>query len=280
MHFSPEAMLLGDKNVNAFDMANNLRHNPSRLNSGAPSVGQMKLQYMKAIKSGCTEIFCPAMSSLLTAICRNCTQAAALFPDAKITILDTGYLCCNSLHAREALRCAEAGMTIAEMMPRIQRVDENCYGFFVYSSATVVKLAKWGRVPSLGDGSGVKDGQFFTMGMRPGKMPAGKRGLGDKAKNFMGLINAVAADPTAKSDESTVMKLIDEELKAIADFLKPGQKLRDVFVGTPIRADMAVKLGEKIEKLLPVEGGITIADSLCISMLCQYGEYFIMYWID
>jgi hypothetical protein len=43
---------------------------------------------------------------------------------------------------------------------------------------------------------------------------------------------------------------------------------------------MAVKLGEKIEKVLPVEGGITIAESLATSMLCQYGEYTMMDWID
>ena len=37
------------------------------------------------------------------------------------------------------------------------------------------------------------------------------------------------------------------------------QKLMDVFIGTPIRHDLSVKLGEVIKQELPVEGEISIA---------------------
>jgi len=168
-----EPMLLGDKNVNVCDVANNLRHHPSKFNTAAPSPAQMRLQFLQALKSGCDEILSIDLSSLMSAAHRNICSAREQLPEedqAKITCYDSGYMAVNSCIAREALRCAEQGMTIAEMMPRLKHVDDNCYGFFVYSSTTVVRLAKWGRVPSLGDGSDVEDGQYFTMGMRPGTL--------------------------------------------------------------------------------------------------------------
>ena len=186
-------------------------------------------------------------------------------------------MCANSCHAREALRCAAAGMTVKEIMPRLKKVDANVYGLFVYSSTTVVRLAKWGRVPALGDGSDVQPGQYFTMGMRPGSSE-GERSLPYKAKNFLALLNQAPADPG--NDEGVIMKLLDREIAIIKDNLTPGQKLRDVFVGTPIRADMSVKLGEKLKSELPIEGEVTIIESLVTAMLCQYGEFMIFYWIE
>ena len=62
--------------------------------------------------------------------------------------------------------------------------------------------------------------------------------------------------------------------------MKPGQRIRDLFIGTPIRQDLAIELGKQIKAAVDVEGEVTVLDSLVIPMLCKYGELMIMYWID
>jgi hypothetical protein len=31
---------------------------------------------------------------------------------------------------------------------------------------------------------------------------------------------------------------------------------------------------------LPIEGQITVVDSLCVPMLCSYGEVLVNYWVE
>ena len=54
----------------------------------------------------------------------------------------------------------------------------------------------------------------------------------------------------------------------------------DVCVGTPIRQDVSIEIGKQIKAALPVEGEVTVVDTLVIPALCQYGEMLVTYWIE
>ena len=211
-------------------------------------------------------------------------------------------------------------MDMAQIMERIKYVEDRVFCFIIMNSDTKKMMASWGRVFK---SPGVKlapedvpDNQVCTVGARPAEalgfaqFPIGSRmhpkfGPALKAMNMFSPLAEVPAGPDALSNMLMV------ELDAIKAFLKPGQKLRDVCIGTSIRQDRAVALGKQIEASgIPVEGcviylphlppsyrlrsqclcflkcvsgagrPITIMDTLIVASLIQYGEYMVMYWID
>ena len=48
--------------------------------------------------------------------------------------------------AREALRCAEKGMSMNEILPRVKHVEGRAYSFTIVSLDTKKSFAKWGRI--------------------------------------------------------------------------------------------------------------------------------------
>ena len=43
---------------------------------------------------------------------------------------------------------------------------------------------------------------------------------------------------------------------------------------------ISVMVGEKLKKELPIEGDVGIIETLAVAMLCAYGEFCLLYWID
>ena len=321
-----ESRVLGDPRVNIFDVANANRHwlaehgEPKKLDTAAPTPEQVELQFRKALdkchNSQAEDILVLTISSMMSAMHRNVCTAAGQSADCeplpdggncslpeeartRIHVYDTGYLGQNDLMAREAMRCAEKGMSLEEIMVRVKHVENRLYSFFVITSATKKKLAAWGRVFANLKGAKLKpedvvDGEVCSHGIRPGPDGMAKGKIGEfvigaprllpagapapaqamKAMNTFAPLAAVPEGPDA------VASLVAVEIEAIKANLSPGQKLMDVCVGTPIRQDISIEIGKQIKAALPVEGEVTVVDTLVIPALCQYGEMLITYWIE
>ena len=152
--------ILGDKRVNIFDVANaNRRYlvengTPKKLDTAAPTPEQAELAFRQALDKVHNhptqkDILCINLSAMMSATDRNVREAVRKLPQEaqdRIHIYDSGYLGPNMLMAREAMRCAEKGMTLEEIMVRVQRVEQRLFSFFVVDSDGLKNLANWGRV--------------------------------------------------------------------------------------------------------------------------------------
>lgn len=188
----------------------------------------------------------------------------------------------------------------------MKHVESRLFAFFIISSATMKNLAKWGRVVKELGKPPVKlkeedvnayemenglDGSLtvYSLGSRPtagepqlgsfmvGGPPAETRPAGLRAVNSF----AQLGDKMGTTIKEAIDELLVAEIGKIKEVLKPGQKLRDVFIGTPIRQDTSIGIGKRMRDAgLPIEGDITVIDSLVIPALLQYDEFMVCYWID
>jgi hypothetical protein len=230
-------------------------------------------------------------------------------------VYDSGYLGPNALMAREAMRCAEKGMSMDEIMARVRHVEERLFSFFIISSASKKNLASWGRIikdPSTkpptkltADDVGAYEKEhgltepFYTLGNRPNEgqgfkafrpgrwgiggsrdHPAVPRSAGMKETQALKAMNTFSELAHQDGAPDTVKQLLATEIAEIQKVLKPGQKIMDLCIGTPIRHDISIQIGQQMKEALPVEGEITIVDSMAVPMLCQYGEFICLYWIE
>ena len=295
-------MQIGDRHINLSEYGNELRHRVHNgtfkpFSTAAPSTIQAELALRQALdrceNSAADHILHIGLSSMMSAEFRNVNDAITHLPQEaqeRITVHDSGYLGCDSLLTREALRCAEKGMDVDEIMARVKYVEDRVFNVFILSSATKKNLAQWGRVFK---GLGVKltpeevsDGEVCSMGNRPGPSfgpgmfaVGGSRlhpqmGQALKAMNMFAPLLSIPEGPTAIAD------CLMLEIEEIKKQLKAGQKLMDVFIGTPVRRDLVAELSEIIKRELPVEGEVNCFDTVCTLLLCRYGEYALFYWIE
>jgi fatty acid-binding protein DegV len=196
-----EPRILGDPRVNVFDVANAGRHykkangKPKQLATAAPTPEQVEPMFRKALdichNSDAEDILVLTISSMMSAMHRNVCAAAGKAPDGsdlpadkttctlpdearkRIHIVDTGYMGPNDIMAREAMRCAEKGMSLDEIMERIKYVENRLFNIFIITSQTKKGLAAWGRVFKNLKGEkltadDVADGKVYSHGTRPG----------------------------------------------------------------------------------------------------------------
>jgi fatty acid-binding protein DegV len=196
-----EPMILGDPRANSFDVANANRHflketgKPKVLSTAAPTPEQVEPMFRKALdichNSEAEDILCITFSSMMSAYHRNVCAAVGKAPDCsdlpddkmkctlpaearkRIHIYDSGYLGQNDIMSREAMRCAEKGMSLDEIMERVKYVENRIYSVFIFGAETKQALAAWGRVMKNLKGEKltadeVPSGKVYSMGTRPG----------------------------------------------------------------------------------------------------------------
>ena len=278
MHPDGTPLQLGEPN-DIISLANYKRHNPAKIGTAAPLPPQALIPMRKALMEHPDKhLLVIDLGSAYSAQHRNVTGAKKLLSEElqkRVTIIDSGYLGPNSLQALEALRCAEAGMEVDEIIKRIEYVGARLYHCFFLASPTVKALAKWGRVPALGDGSGVQDGQFFSMGCSLPEYTETPRTVKGKAMNFMGLLDQVDSSPTAQMD------LVKMRLQKIKDALKPNQEIRDFRVLYNLRADAAAEVVKMAKEILPLRDEPYVGEGTLASVfLISYKEIIFFYWID
>jgi len=105
---------------------------------------------------------------------------------------------------------------------------------------------------------------------------------GNKLTHALKAVNTFARLTDVPSTATAVEDIINLEVEHIKSILKPGQVVKDVCIGTPIRHDRSVELGKQIKEKLgsQCEGEVTIIDSLVIPALLAYGQFCVCYWID
>jgi len=329
-----EPRILGDKRVNIFDVANaNRRHVaekgvPKKLDTAAPTPEQAELAFRQALDKvhnhpTMNDILCINLSAMMSATDRNVREAVRKLPEeaqGRIHVYDSGYLGPNMLMAREAMRCAAAGMSLEEIMARVQRVEQRLFSFFVVDSDGLRNLAAWGRVvkqmgqpPVKLKADEVEGGKHFSLGTRPSLDPKATPALGvlgawpiggsrdhpkvprvpmkasgsrfeagNKLTHALKAVNTFARLADVPSTATAVEDIINLEVEHIKSILKPGQVVKDVCIGTPIRHDRSVELGKQIKEKLgsQCEGEVTTIDSLVIPALLAYGQFCVCYWID
>ena len=137
------------------------------------------------------------------------------------------------------------------------------------------QLAKTGRVPSLGDGSHIQDGQGFILGVHPPALYAVARPNQEwKAAMWMALI-----DQCDRGAEK-IGSMIDKAIADIKSGMTEGQTVRDLLVSTVGRPDVSHQIAAKIQGALPVVGSPTISDPSALwTAASSWGESHVVYWI-
>ena len=284
-------------------LCNRSRHHFEPLETGAPLPLQVKRKLEMSLRGNDKVLVCAIIAAAASATYRNVVAAIKMLPkslqsrihlyDRSKDNLSTGYLGNNSSMGLEALRVIESGnATVEKIMSRMKHVDDRLYSLSFVSSNTVNRLAKWrsklfwwlNMLPQLkdikkGTGTiedpfGVKDGYVFACGLYPNVVPPGKpRDPRTKMANFMRW--------SAHRKQSDIDKLKREELEKIKSTLKPGQVIRDFFISSTIRVDVANDFAKMVAETLPCkEPPIVLDPTLVTAALLGYEDLWAYYWID
>jgi DegV family protein with EDD domain len=113
--------------------------------TSAPSPGQFAEAYKTAFEAGYDDILCFTVSSEVSATYTAARNAAGLFPDKEITVIDTQNLAiCQGFIALAAAKALEKGVPKANALATAQDVGKRSSLFVALS--TVKYLAMSGRV--------------------------------------------------------------------------------------------------------------------------------------
>ena len=284
-----EPITVGD--VDAFDPLElflKLRKAPERVFTAAPTPINVRLALEAGLESK-EAILVLSLAGWASATLRNIKKAVADMTEEqqkRIKVVDTGYVGAEAyIMAREALRCAEKGMDMEETIKRVHHVESRSYHTLVCSSKSMKALAASGRVPSLGDGSSIVDGQGFICGVHPPAMYGERRpNPGDpgldkkqsmwKVATWTGVLDQ--CDPGAEAVDA----MVDNAIAKIKEGMTEGQTVRDVLVTTVGRPDLSHRLAKKIQTAIPVVGTPTVADpSVLFAAFNVWGESNITYWV-
>lgn len=119
--------------------------------TSAPSPGQFAEAYKAAFNAGYDDILCFTVSGEISATYAAALNAADLFPDKEITVVDTKSLSiCQGFMAVAAAKALKKGVSKENAIAAAQAVGQ--HSFFYASLATVKYLAMSGRVGYLAAG--------------------------------------------------------------------------------------------------------------------------------
>jgi DegV family protein with EDD domain len=119
--------------------------------TAAPSPGQFAEAFKAAFDKGAGEILCMNISSEMSATYASARQAAELFPDKRIEIMDTRSLAFGQGYmVLAAIEVAARGGSIEEALAAAEDIRERSYLFGAL--ATLRYIAMSGRVSSLAAG--------------------------------------------------------------------------------------------------------------------------------
>ena len=86
---------------------------------------------------------------------------------------------------------------------------------------------------------------------------------------------------SAHRKQSDIDKLKREELEKIKSTLKPGQVIRDFFISSTIRVDVANDFAKMVAETLPCkEPPVVLDPTLVTAALLGYEDLWAYYWID
>jgi DegV family protein with EDD domain len=116
--------------------------------TSAPSPGQFAEAYKKAFEAGYDDVLCFTVSSEVSATYSAALNAAELFPDRKITVIDTQNLTiCQGFMALAAAKALRDGCSVQDAIAAAKDVGERSSLFAAL--ATLKYLAMSGRVGHL-----------------------------------------------------------------------------------------------------------------------------------
>lgn len=116
--------------------------------TAAPSPGVFAEAYKAAFEKGADEIICLTVSAGLSATYQSAVSATELFPDARITVVDTESISLGQgFMVLEAARLAQAGASVDEILKAVEDVRDRTH---LYAALDTLKfMAMSGRVGNL-----------------------------------------------------------------------------------------------------------------------------------
>ena len=147
IHFGEE-ILKDCLEINAEQLIERVNRDGILPTTAAPSPGDFSEVYQQAFDKGADEIFCLTVSSGVSATYQAAVTAMELFPDKKITVLDTETISMGQgFMALKAAELARAGKNTEEIREAVIDVRERTHLFAALD--TLKFMAMSGRVGSL-----------------------------------------------------------------------------------------------------------------------------------
>ena len=278
-----EPLMCGDfVNDNPLPLFQKLRNAPERVFTAAPTPINVQMIVEQALAQY-PRVVVAMLAGWGSATYRNSVAAVKALSEEdqkRVTCVDTGYILNEEgLFQRVLLRQAAAGATVEEAIARAEFVCSRAYHQSFLSSGSVKVIAKTGRLPSLGDGSSIQDGQRFIMGNMPPDMYAVERPNPPasmwKVHTMLGMVDQCA--PGAEAQAEMEAKYIAKLKEATA-----GKKLRDLVVHSVGRPDVAHRYARLFKEELGVdEAEVTVCESNALgSATALWGDTSVFYWME
>ena len=248
---------------------------------GALRATRYKLNFLKGLKDAPDKpILAIVINKYMSALDRNIHMGLEMLDEAdqaKCHIYNHGLVFNEGMVSRELLRCARDGMSVEDTLKRLEWIVPKCHMCCFMCSESVVKVAKSGRVPELGDGSQIEPGQQFVFGtVPPNPDPATYNDM-MKAKRMLNLLETHPAGPGVEAAAQLSF------IKTLKAGLAPNEVVRDVIIYSLGRIDFANNFAQLLRenvKLLPGDRITVLMAPAIMAAFMSWGEIMMTYWVD
>lgn len=150
IHFDDETYVT-DVDINDFELFELIDKKNKLPTTAAPSPGAFKKAFEDSFNQGADTIICISVSSKISATYNSAMQAAEMFPDKDITVIDSLNLCMGQgIMVLESAKKAELNASKEEILATIDDIRNRLHVFAVLP--TLKYLAMGGRVGKLAAG--------------------------------------------------------------------------------------------------------------------------------